>query len=468
MNLYKRLLIRATFLALATGLTPLALAEIIGPREGTMSLPDFTVLARQEGSAIVNISTQQARNNVTPRALSGRELPESLQEFLRRFGAVDRNTERYTRTMGSGFIIDGAGHILTSAHLVDGADEITVGLIDKRQFSAKVIGADKSTDIALLKIEPANLPFVRIGDPAKLEVGEWVVAIGAPFGFTNTVTQGIVSAKGRDLPGDGTTPFIQTDAAINPGNSGGPLFNMRGEVVGINAQIFSRSGGYMGISFAIPIDVAFRIKDELLKYGSIRRARLGLMTQDVSRELARSFGLPEARGALITALEKGGPGERGGLKTGDIVLEFNGMAISSPTDLARTVAESTPEARIRLKFWRDGMARETRIRLGEVAIASKPAPPTRITVDRLGLMLLELDQADRRMMGTEGIVMIEAVDGVAARAGIQPGDMVLAINSKEISSLAELSQELAKGQKHIALLIEREANTNLFVPLTLE
>ena len=468
MVVYKCLHKAAFFLVLVLCFMSLGQAEGVGANISQKSLPDFTALARQEGSAIVNISSQQSGESRMSRSLTGRDLSASLQDFLRRFGVTERDSYRYSRTQGSGFIIDREGHILTSAHLVEEADEIIVGLSDKRQFPARMIGLDKNTDIALLKIEPADLPFVRIGDPGTLEVGEWVVAIGAPFGFTSTVTQGIVSAKGRELPGGGTTPFIQTDVAINPGNSGGPLFNMRGEVVGINSQIFSHSGGYMGISFAIPIDVAFRIKDELLRHGSIRRARLGVLMQEVTSELAASFTLPKLGGALISALEKGGPAQSAGLQPGDILLEFNHQAITGISELARMVADSTPGASIQIKFWRDGSARELRLRLGEVAGPEKPVLPTRLAIEGLGLMLLEIDPEDRQMMGTEAFVMIEAVDGIAARAGFQPGDMILAVNGKPVSNLVDIQRDLSSGRRHVALLIERDANTRMFLPLRIE
>ncbi len=468
MVVYKCLHKAAFFLVLVLCFMSLGQAEGVGANISQKSLPDFTALARQEGSAIVNISSQQSGESRMSRSLTGRDLSASLQDFLRRFGVTERDSYRYSRTQGSGFIIDREGHILTSAHLVEEADEITVGLSDKRQFPARMIGLDKNTDIALLKIEPADLPFVRIGDPGTLEVGEWVVAIGAPFGFTSTVTQGIVSAKGRELPGGGTTPFIQTDVAINPGNSGGPLFNMRGEVVGINSQIFSHSGGYMGISFAIPIDVAFRIKDELLRHGSIRRARLGVLMQEVTAELAASFTLPKVGGALISALEKGGPAQSAGLQPGDILLEFNHQAIAGISELARMVADSTPGASIQIKFWRDGSARELRLRLGEVAGPEKAVLPTRLALEGLGLMLLEIDPEDRQMMGTEAFVMIEAVDGIAARAGFQPGDMILAVNGKPVSNLVDIQRDLSSGRRHVALLIERDANTRMFLPLRIE
>lgn len=468
MVVYKCLHKAAFFLVLVLCFMSLGQAEGVGANISQKSLPDFTALARQEGSAIVNISSQQSGESRMSRSLTGRDLSASLQDFLRRFGVTERDSYRYSRTQGSGFIIDREGHILTSAHLVEEADEIIVGLSDKRQFPARMIGLDKNTDIALLKIEPADLPFVRIGDPGTLEVGEWVVAIGAPFGFTSTVTQGIVSAKGRELPGGGTTPFIQTDVAINPGNSGGPLFNMRGEVVGINSQIFSHSGGYMGISFAIPIDVAFRIKDELLRHGSIRRARLGVLMQEVTAELAASFTLPKVGGALISALEKGGPAQSAGLQPGDILLEFNHQAIAGISELARMVADSTPGASIQIKFWRDGSARELRLRLGEVAGPEKAVLPTRLALEGLGLMLLEIDPEDRQMMGTEAFVMIEAVDGIAARAGFQPGDMILAVNGKPVSNLVETQRHLSSGRRHVALLIERDANTRMFLPLRIE
>ena len=341
---------------------PKPLAATPAPQAG--ELPDFTSLAEAQGPAVVNISSSK-RVRITPPA-PGFGRPETpLDELFRHFGFGAQAFDFRAQSLGSGCIIDPDGYVLTSAHVIEGAEEVIVGLLDQRQFKAWVIGADRRTDIALLKISAGNLPFVTIGDPAKLKVGDWVLAIGTPFGFTNTVTQGIVSAKGRALPGGDIVPFIQTDAAINPGNSGGPLFNLAGEVVGINSQIYSRSGGYMGISFAIPIDVAIKTKDELLKYGTVRRAKLGLTVQDLTPEQADAFDLPKAGGALISSVEKGGPADRAGLHTGDIILMFEDKVLMGGGDLARALADSPPNKKIRLKLWRQGAALEVTVNLGE-------------------------------------------------------------------------------------------------------
>src|SRR2546422_1297748 len=314
-------------------------------------LPDFTRLVEDQGNAVVNISTTQAvrRTGALPQ-VPGME-DEEVLEFFRRFiprqpgpgqpgpGPSPRSE---SRSLGSGFIISQDGYVLTNAHVVEGADEITVKFTDKREFKAKVIGADKRTDIALIKIDATGLPAVRFGDPAKLKVGEWVVAIGSPFGFENTVTAGIVSAKGRSLPQENFVPFIQTDVAINPGNSGGPLFNMRGEVVGINSQIYSRTGGFMGLSFSIPIDVALDIQKQLRDKGRVARGRIGVVIQEVSKELAESFGLSRPVGALVNSVEKGGPAEKAGVETGDIILKFDGKPVSSSNELPRIVGNTKP------------------------------------------------------------------------------------------------------------------------------
>src|SRR5512140_605983 len=313
-------------------------------------LPDFTELVEKQGPAVVNISTAQTMR-AHPQIPQMPNLDENdpFFEFFRRFMPPNQGEsprEFSTRSLGSGFIISADGYLLTNAHVVEGADEITVRLTDKREFKAKLIGTDKRTDVALIKIDATGLPAVRIGDPNKLKVGEWVLAIGSPFGFDNTVTAGIVSGKGRTLPQENFVPFIQTDAAVNPGNSGGPLFNMRGEVVGINSQIYSRTGGYMGLSFAIPIDVAMDVQGQLRTSGRVARGRIGVVIQEVTRDLATSFGLDRARGALVNQVEKGGPAEKAGLEVGDIITRFDGKAVGSSSDLPRMVGGTRPGAKV--------------------------------------------------------------------------------------------------------------------------
>src|ERR671915_2425256 len=317
--------------------------------QAVRELPDFTRLVDDQGNAVVNISTTQAvrRSGAVPQ-VPGME-DEEVLEFFRRFIPRQQpgpSPRPEARSLGSGFIISADGYILTNAHVVDGADEINVRFTDKREFKAKVIGADRRTDIAVIKVDATGLPAVRFGDPTKLKVGEWVVAIGSPFGFENTVTAGIVSAKGRSLPQENFVPFIQTDVAINPGNSGGPLFNLRGEVVGVNSQIYSRTGGFMGLSFAIPIDVANNIVQQLKTLGRVIRGRIGVVIQPVTRELADSFGLPKPTGALVSSVEKGGPAEKAGIETGDVILRFDGKPVNASEDLPRVVGGTKPGTRV--------------------------------------------------------------------------------------------------------------------------
>src|SRR5438874_7922948 len=338
----------------------------------TQVLPDFTRLVEEQGGAVVNISTTQAvRRAAVPQVPGPGIEDEEVLEFFRRFIPRQQppgpGTPRpESRSLGSGFIISQDGYVLTNAHVVEGADEINVKLTDKREYKAKVIGADKRTDIALIKIDTTGLPAVRFGDPTKLKVGEWVVAIGSPFGFENTVTAGIVSAKGRSLPQENFVPFIQTDVAINPGNSGGPLFNMRGEVVGINSQIYSRTGGFMGLSFAIPIDVALDIQKQLRDKGRVARGRIGVVIQEVTRDLATSFGLERPRGALVNSVEKGSPADRAGIEASDIIIGFDGKPVQNSSDLPRLVGSTRPGSQAAVEVWRKGAARKLSISVGEL------------------------------------------------------------------------------------------------------
>jgi serine protease Do len=436
-------------------------------------LPNFTALVKEQGPAVVNISsTKKLTGKMSIPGIPGLRPEDPFYEFFRHFGFGNGHPQEFlSQSLGSGFIIDQEGYILTNSHVVEDADEVIVGLIDKRELKAKLVGIDKRSDVALLKISAKNLPVVTIGDPAKLDVGEWVVAIGAPFGFTNSVTQGIVSAKGRDLPGQNVVPFIQTDVAINPGSSGGPLFNMNGEVVGINSQIYSRSGGSMGISFAIPIDVAMKIKDQLLKHGAVRRGKLGVAIQNVSLELAESFDLQKASGALISAVEKGSPAERAGLRAGDVLLQFEGKEIEGSTELSRFISETAPGTKVRLKIWRDGAAKEFVVTLAEAdtrLVEKEVKSDEAITPDRFGLSLRELSRDERQALRTEGAVGVEAVEGLAALSGVQPGDVILAVNNKPVSSIEQLRSALAKTGKRIALLIQRDTNTKIYISLRLK
>src|SRR6185503_7604361 len=385
------------------------------------TLPDFAAIAEANKGAVVNITSTS-----TAKAEAGDGLPEGLEnlppQFRRFFEQQMPQAPRIRQGMGSGFIVDADGTILTNAHVVDGADEVRVRLSDRREFKGKVIGQDKATDIAVVKIEAGGLPVVKLGDPAKTRVGEWVLAIGSPFGFENTVTAGIVSATSRSLP-DGTyVPFIQTDAAVNPGNSGGPLFNTRGEVIGINSQIFSRRGGYQGISFAIPINVAAQVKEQLVKYGKVERGRIGVAIQEVSQSLAQSFGLDRPRGALVAAVEKGSPAEKAGLKPGDVILAIDGKKVERSAELPPLVANVKPGAKANFEVWRDGRKRTIAVTVGELkpeqVASAKPASQAGEDTGKLGLALRE----------AEGGLVVEKASGPAARAGIQRGDIVVAVN----------------------------------------
>ncbi|HUX62189.1 DegQ family serine endoprotease [Sulfuricella sp.] len=425
-------------------------------------LPDFTELVEKQGPAVVNVSITQtvSQEEMLPQIPN---LPEGdpFFDFFHRFrpphGGIPHEFE--SKAMGSGFIISADGYILTNAHVVDAADEVTVRLTDKREFKAKVIGTDRRTDVALIKIETAGLPRVVIGNPNLLKVGEWVAAIGSPFGFENSVTAGIVSAKGRSLPQENYVPFIQTDAAINPGNSGGPLFNLRGEVVGINSQIYSRTGGYMGVAFAIPIDVAMDVADQLRIHGKISRGWLGVMIQEVTRELAESFGLKKPEGALIAGVEKGGPADKGGLEPSDVVLKFDGKPVSNASELPLLVGATKPGKQVAVQVWRKGSAKNLVLTVGETPdekVAQRPGK-MESAAGRLGLGLNDLSEAQKREMQIPyGVLVVEA-QASAARAGIRRGDVITAVNNRDVKSVEQFNQILAgyKAGQNIALLVRR-------------
>ncbi|MDH3320418.1 MAG: DegQ family serine endoprotease [Betaproteobacteria bacterium] len=435
-------------------------------------LPDFTRLVEDQGAAVVNISTTQA-----PRRASIPQLPniedEEMLEFFRRF--IPRQPGPgpgpESRSLGSGFIISADGYILTNAHVIDAADEIDVRLTDKREFKAKVVGADKRTDVALIKIEAANLPAVRMGDPARLKVGEWVVAIGSPFGFENTVTAGIVSAKGRSLPQENFVPFIQTDVAINPGNSGGPLFNMKGEVVGVNSQIYSRTGGFMGLSFAIPIDVALDIQNQLREKGRVSRGRIGVVIQEVTKDLAASFGLQRPRGALVNSVEKGSPADKGGVEATDIITRFDGKLVESSSDLPRIVGGTRPGARVPVEVWRKGAPRVLSVTVGELLeerVAGRDTRPepeaAPLAANRLGVVVSELNAEQKRELKlASGLVVTEVRAG--ARAELRRGDVLLKLVHKgqhtDLKSTEQLNRLLAALEKNavITFLVRRGDNT---------
>ena len=457
------------------------LAIFLLPVQGMAQLPDFTELVEKQGSTVVNISTtQSARAQGAPQVPQLRE-DDPFYEFFRRFIPNPGPREFQNNSLGSGFIISADGFVLTNAHVVESADEITVKLNDKREFKAKVIGSDKRTDVALLKIEATGLPTVKFGDPNKLKVGEWVIAIGSPFGFDNTVTAGIVSAKGRSLPQENFVPFIQTDAAVNPGNSGGPLFNMRGEVIGINSQIYSRTGGFMGLSFAIPIDVANDIASQLKTTGKITRGRIGVVIQPVTKELAESFGLPKPTGALVSSVEKGSPAEKAGIEAGDVILRFDGKIVASSEDLPRVVGANKPGAKAVVQLMRNKAMRDVTVVVGEMPDETRTAqrqqrrgqpggkPPAE-SVSRLGMTLSEPTAQQREQLNIAGGVLVEDVaTGAAARAGIRRGDVILAVNNQDVKSLEHFGQTVAQLEKGkiVALLVRRGTNA-LYIPLRIE
>lgn len=444
-------------------------------------LPDFTELAEKHGSEVVNISvTQSVHTGVGMIPYPGMPDDEQMQEFFKRFGIPMPGVpgqnggpppEYKSQSLGSGFIISSDGYILTNAHVINEADEVIVKLSDKREFKAKIIGADKRTDVALVKIEATGLPKVTTGDPNKLKVGEWVAAIGSPFGLENTMTAGIVSAKGRALPQENFVPFIQTDVAINPGNSGGPLFNLAGEVVGINSQIYSRSGGSVGLSFAIPIDVALDISNQLKASGKITRGWLGIAIQELTKELAESFGMKNTNGALVAGVEKNGPADRGGLEPGDVITKFDGKPIVTSADLPRAVAATKPGKVAVVDILRKGSAKTLNVGIGEMPtdqseVAQANKPTIKPELNRIGLILKELTpQQKKKLNGKNGLLVIDA-QGAVAQAGVRRGDVILGLNNTEVQSLDQFNKQLigfAAG-KTIALLVLRGEST-LYVPV---
>jgi serine protease Do len=437
---------------------------------------DFSSIVRSYGPAVVNITVTGMRGesdeNASGAARRGApqmDPDDPFFEFFKRFGPggpqMPKNPQ-LQRGLGSGFIVSADGLILTNAHVVDGAQEVDVKLTDKREYRAKVLGVDKRSDVAVIKIDAKNLPTVRLGNPADMQVGEWVLAIGSPFGFENTATAGIVSAKSRNLPGDTYVPFIQTDVAVNPGNSGGPLFNARGEVIGINSQIYSGSGGYQGLSFAIPIDVASKVKDQLVAHGKVTRGRIGVAVQEVNQALADSFGLKDVRGALVSSVEKGSPAEKAGVEVGDVIVAVNGRPVEGSGDLSGNIADIRPGASAKLDVVRKGARKELTAQVGELTDPKvAKADAAAASRGKLGVGVRPLDRDERREAGTEGLV-VEQVGGPAARAGIQPGDIILSLNGNKVSSVEELRALVDKAGKRVALLVQRE-DAKIFVPVDL-
>ena len=464
------------------------------PAPVVRELPDFADLVERTGPAVVNIrTTERARgkpgSGASPQMPEGIDENDPFYEFFRRFMPPRQQPGPGTprgrgeggetpRGVGSGFIISPDGFLLTNHHVVEGADEIYVTLTDKRELKGRLIGSDRRTDVALVKIEGANLPAMRIGDPQRLRVGEWVVAIGSPFGLENTVTAGIVSAKGRDT-GD-YLPFIQTDVAVNPGNSGGPLLNMRGEVIGINSQIYSRTGGFMGISFAIPIDEAMRVAEQIRTSGRVTRGRIGVGIAEVTKDVAEPLGLPRAAGALVRNVESGGPAEKGGIEVGDIILRYDGKPIERSTDLPRMVGNTKPGSRVGLTVWRKGANRELTVTVAEMAPeqtartspnnGNRPAPAPGAgpapQSNALGLVVADIPEDRRNALRIKGGVLVEGADGAAARAGLRAGDVILSLNNQDVTGAKQFNDTVAKldrSKTHIMLV--RRGESAQYVPV---
>jgi serine protease Do len=461
---------RTPFMARTHAVVPAPQAGAATPLVDARALPDFSTLVEAVGPAVVNISTTQSLRSA--KLEGGGPADEAMQEFLRRFGIPDggrqQQPQQPRRGMGSGFIVSEDGYLLTNAHVVADAEEVTVKLGDKRDFKARVIGSDRRTDVAVLKIDAKGLPYVRMGDANSVKVGEWVVAVGSPFGFENSVTAGIVSAKARNLPDETLVPFIQTDVAINPGNSGGPLFNLKGEVIGINSQIYSRTGGFMGLSFAIPIDVAMKVSDQLRKSGKVTRGKMGVGIQPLTKELAESFGLAKAEGALVGSVEIGSPAEKAGIQPGDVIVGVNGTAVAESADLPRIIGNMSPGDSAKIKVLRQGSTRELSVKLAEMnpeKVASTTSTPNKKPAsDKLGLAVRPLQPQEKSKLGVGAGLVVEEVAGPAARAGIQPGDVIVGLNNQPVSDVAAFAKLVESSGNRMALLVQR-GEARIFVPI---
>ena len=447
--------------------TVAAVGVASAPAARVTGLPDFSGLVAEAGGAVVNVSvTEKPQKLLGPNAQADGDDP--LSQFFRRFQAPSPERAPPSKGVGSGFIVSADGYVLTNAHVVSDASEVTVTLTDRREFTAKVIGIDKASDVALIKIAATGLPTVRFGDPSKLRPGQWAIAIGSPFGFENSVTAGVISAIGRPLI-DGNTnyvTFIQTDAAVNPGNSGGPLFNIDGEVIGINSQIYSRTGGYMGVSFAIPIDTALSVKDQLQKNGKVVRSRIGVSVQDIRQQLALSFGLTTPHGALISAVDPTGPGEKAGLKAGDVITSVNGRTIDHSWDLPSIISQMPPGSEARLGIWHDRKATEVNVKTVLLEDSATQVAKTHGEDGggKLGLVLRSLQPSEQQELHTKGRLLVEDVTGPALAAGLQPGDVVLGVNGVGVASVADLKREIARAGHNVALLVQRE-DAQLYYPI---
>jgi len=455
--------------------TPAAvMAPAVAPTAAAR-LPDFTTLAEKSGASVVNISVTGKMRTAAATSDDddgdGDDNQDPFREFFKRFGGPNGQMPQMPRSMpsqglGSGFIVSPDGYIVTNAHVVDGASEVTVKLTDRREFTAKVIGTDKRTDIALIKIDAKNLPALDLSAPPGVRQGEWVIAIGSPFGFENSVSAGVVSGVHRALPGGQMTPFIQTDVAVNPGNSGGPLLNAAGQVVGVNSQIYSRSGGYMGLSFAIPADVAMKVADQLRTTGKVSHGRLGVGIQPLNQSLAQSFGLPDTNGALIGTVEKGSPAEKAGLKSGDVIRKIDGVAMNDSTDVTSRIGNSAPGTKNAMEVWRDGKPVGVTATVGtfdDDKIAK--ADDEKVDKGKLGVAVRPLTPEEKKEVGHDGLVVQNAT-GPAARAGIQAGDVIVGAGTAKIATVDELKKLVDGAGKSIALLIER-GGRQIYVPVRL-
>ncbi len=442
-------------------------------RTAPAGMPDFTAIVEANKASVVNITATinagAAGRSALPPGAGGEPGDEDQDnpffDFFRRFQGQMPPVPQ--QGMGSGFVVGADGLILTNSHVVEGADEVRVKLTDRREFKGKVVGVDKQTDIALVRIDAKDLKPVKLGDPSQIRVGEWVLAIGSPFGFENSVTAGIVSATSRSLPEGTYVPFIQTDAAVNPGNSGGPLFNMRGEVIGINSAIYSRTGGYMGVAFALPIDVAKSVEEQLLKTGKVERGRIGVGIQEVSASLARSFGLDRPRGALVSTVESGGPADKAGVKPGDVILSFNSKPVDTSNQLPPIVAATKPGTKAEMDVWRGGKKQTLGVVVGELQNEQvAKAKPSSTEHGKLGLAVRPLTAEERKELGGQQGLLVEDVSGPAARAGIRPGDVITSVNGTPVKSVQELQRLVSKSKDSVALLVRRGDQT-VFVPLDL-